>query len=546
MDAVGGARPTAREGHVSTEERTIEDAIRAFLRDLNSEHTSQAYATPLHHFCAYLVGHEIHCDRAPVTVLTVDHAIGFVPWLRHDCFPEPDRPAKATLQLYLTALYRFYRALLKQGVAFDAAEIARLEETYRDARNIRGERRPKDPKLRAVEAIVEAARAVPPVSGDTHADRQRELSRLRDIAVVETLRSTGCRVGELVSMRRGDLDWLAQSALVKGKGTKYRKVYLDDRAWSAIKTYLRARADGGDARALSYYPVFCGHGNRSGRTPSPLTTRHVSRTIRRLAEAAGIGEVGVTPHYFRHVFATRALDRTENLALVQDMLGHASPATTRVYARTDEEQRRRGYAIVWGEGEGEEDLEVLAEQGERFETAVSMLKAVRVAAAAEADDASGESDAGDAEPVRRDRLLQRAMVELLWSTGCTLEELLGLSVADLDLESGRLRLAAGGSARHVYFASQATVALEAYLAARGPVTTGALFCDEEGAPLSQEQAVSMLRDIAGQGMASRGLFTDLFRGVFIRRALDRLGDRAEVQRLVGEDLSADEGTTGSY
>jgi site-specific recombinase XerD len=313
-------------------EMIVEGAIRAFLRDLNSPYTSQAYATPLKHFCTYLAGQGIHCERDPVTALTVDHAIGFVPWLRHDCFPDPDRPAKATLQLYLTALYRFYRALLKQGVTFDAAEIARLEETYRDARNIRGERRPKDPKLAAVEAIIEAAYAIPSVRGDSHADRQRELSRLRDIAIVETLRSTGCRVGELVSLHREDLDWMAHSALVKGKGTKYRKVYLDARAWSALVTYLRARGDGGDARALARYPVFCGHGNRSGHSPSPLTTRHVARTIRSLSEQADIGEVGVTPHYFRHVFATRALDRTENLALVQDMLGHASPATTRVYA----------------------------------------------------------------------------------------------------------------------------------------------------------------------------------------------------------------------
>ena len=105
----------------------------------------------------------------------------------------------------------------------------------------------------------------------------------------------------------------------------------------------------------------------------------MSRTIQSLAEKAGIAEVGVTPHYFRHVFATRALDRTENLALVQDMLGHASPATTRVYARTDERQRREGYARVWGEGEvgnhgGTEGTE---EEGERFEAAVPVLDAVR-------------------------------------------------------------------------------------------------------------------------------------------------------------------------
>lgn len=330
-------------------EKTIEEAVVAFLRDLNSPHTSQAYATPLKHFGVYLGERGIHIDRDPMTVLTVDHAIEFVPWLRHDHFTADEQPAKATMQLYLTALYRFYRALLKQGVTFDAADIARLEETFRDARNIRGEARPKDPKLEAVEAIITAAREIPPVPGDSTADQQRELARLRDVAIVETLRSTGCRVGELVSMRRGDLDWMARSALVKGKGTKYRKVYFDDRAWQALRIYLDRRRDGGEARALAHYPVFCGHGNRSGHDLTPLTTRHVSRTINELARRADLGEVGITPHYFRHVFATRALDRTENLALVQDMLGHASPATTRIYAKTNEEQRREGYERVWDE-----------------------------------------------------------------------------------------------------------------------------------------------------------------------------------------------------
>jgi site-specific recombinase XerD len=328
-------------------EQTIRKASDSFLLNLNTEHTQQSYTTPLKHFFTFLEVQGIHADRTPASSLTVDHAIDFVPWLRHECFPDPEQPSKATLQLYLTAVYRFYRSLLKRGVTFEAADIARLEETFRDARNIRGEPRPKDPKLAAVLAIIQAAREEQPVNGDKPADRQKELGRLRDIAIVETLRSTGCRVGELVALRREDLDWVAHSALVKGKGTKYRKVYFDSQAWQALSTYLRARQDGETGRELARLPVFCGHGNRSGRTPSPLTTRHVGRTIVRLAKKAGIAEAGVTPHYFRHVFATRALERTENLALVQDMLGHASPATTRIYARTDEKQRRDGFSRVW-------------------------------------------------------------------------------------------------------------------------------------------------------------------------------------------------------
>ena len=300
---------------------SIHQAMQDFLASLNAHYTQQTYATPLKHFGTYLAGRGVYVERDPVEALTVNHAVEFVPWLRYECFDDPGQPAKATLQLYLTAIYRFYRSLLKRGVAFEAADIARLEETYRDARSIRGEARPKDPKLAAVEAIIAAARAVPPAEGQGPAQRRYELTRLRDIAIVEGLRATGCRVGELAGLHRGDLDWLTHSALVRGKGSKYRRVYLDDVAWMALKVYLQARQDGGDPRALTRLPVFCGHGNRSGRVPSPLTTRHVARIIQELAEKAGIAEVGVTPHYFRHVFATRALERTENLALVQDMLG---------------------------------------------------------------------------------------------------------------------------------------------------------------------------------------------------------------------------------
>jgi site-specific recombinase XerD len=511
----------------------IQEAMRAFLRDLNSDHTSQAYGTPLKHFCQYLEGQGVHCDRDAVTALTVDHAIGFVPWLRHDHFPDPDRPAKATLQLYLTAVYRFYRALLKQGVAFDASEIARLEETYRDARNIRGERRPKDPKLEAVKAIIRAARDLPPVQGNAHADVQKELSRLRDIAIVETLRSTGCRVGELVSMRRGDLDWMAQSALVKGKGTKYRKVYFDDAAWAATTRYLRERQDGEDARALAHYPVFCGHGNRSGKGISQLTTRHVARTIQRLAKRAGIAEVGVTPHYFRHVFATRALERTQNLALVQDMLGHASPATTRVYAKTDETQRQEGFARVWGQGGTELDLDAVAARGGSFEAAVSMVRGVRVAQ----DPAPQET---------RDHLLRRAAIELLWSTGCTLDELLALTVKDVDHQTARLSLSSGGQQRTVYPSAQALAALQAYLQARGAFETGALFCTVDGMPLSREEAQRVLRGVAEeQGVDGKRLFADLFRGVFIHLAREAMGNEREVDELVGEDLGAADRVAGA-
>ena len=327
-----------------------------------------------------------------------------------------------------------------------------------------------------------------------------------------------------MALRRGDLDWMGHSALVKGKGSKYRKVYLDERAWMALKTYLQARQDGGDARALARIPAFCGHGNRSGRVPSPLTTRHVSRTIQALARKAGIAQVGVTPHYFRHVFATRALERTENLALVQDMLGHASPATTRVYAKTNEKQRREGYARVWEEME--HNVDALAGRGAHFEAAVSILKAVRL---------------GDDKEEAPELLLRVALAEFLWSSGCSLEDAVKARVSDLDLGECVVSVPADGGLHPYPFGDQARVSLVAYLRARDEADSDMLFCGPEGSPLSVEDALSILRAAAEEaGVRQERVYPDLFHDVFLAVATDVIDSPEMMQAMWGADWGAAE------
>jgi site-specific recombinase XerD len=309
---------------------SITYVIGRFLAPL-TENTAEAYGTPLKHFCAYLAEEHGIAQGESAAGLTVNQAIGFAGWLLEQEY------AKASIELYLTAIYRFYRFLRKVGMPMQDGELARLQETYRDARNIRGEPRPKDPKLEEVEAVIAAARAVPVrISNDGR--RRQEKIRLRDIAFVESLRSTGCRIGELIGLRFFDLDFEVKGALVEGKGKKYRWMYWDERAWRALEAYRRARGVGTGSKA----PVFTGHGNRS--TGAALSDRHASRIVERLARRAG---AELTAHSFRHVFATRALGKTGNLALVQDMLGHASPVTTRVYAKTDETQRQAAHKQVW-------------------------------------------------------------------------------------------------------------------------------------------------------------------------------------------------------
>jgi site-specific recombinase XerD len=141
------------------------------------------------------------------------------------------------------------------------------------------------------------------------------------------------RVSELVSLRRGDLDREQLRAVVTGKGSKQRLVFFTDAAWRAIWTYLDARGDAISSRALANLPVFARHDRASARRTQPLTTQSVRDVVWTLARQCDVGEVGLTPHRFRAWFATHLVAETGDLAAVQDLLGHESADTTRVYTK---------------------------------------------------------------------------------------------------------------------------------------------------------------------------------------------------------------------
>jgi integrase/recombinase XerC len=316
----------------------VADAIEAFRRDLSirrSPHTVEAYTTALRHFEAFCGASHLPATEMPVGDIVPDMALSFVRWLQQN---NPISPA--TLDNYLTAISRFYRWLMLEGKAsFATADYARLQERLAD---VRGRRLPRPlphvPAEDAVQALIEAAYAVPlPENPDTSSGRRATLRRLRTIALVEALRSTGARVGEIVALRRGDLDHERQSAVVMGKGRKQRLVFFDEKAWEALTRYLRARQDGASGRALTSLPLFSRHDRGAGSRVLPISTNTVRSAINELCESIGLDEA-ITPHLLRHRFATGVLTATHDLAATQDLLGHASPTTTRIYARlTDED-----------------------------------------------------------------------------------------------------------------------------------------------------------------------------------------------------------------
>lgn len=171
--------------------------------------------------------------------------------------------------------------------------------------------------------------------------------RERDRAIVELLYSSGLRRSELSSLNVGDVDFVSGFARVFGKGSRERLVPVGAAALGALRDYLRKRkaagvsAAPGDAVAAKTSPdggqaLFV---NARGRR---LSGQGVAWVVRRWIQSARWLKP-VTPHAFRHSFATHLLNRGCDLRSVQEMLGHKSLQTTQVYTHVSLEQLKKVY-----------------------------------------------------------------------------------------------------------------------------------------------------------------------------------------------------------
>lgn len=344
---------------------TVDEAVERYLEYLKASRsvaTSETYATGLNHFRTYLDERDLGPARCQVGVITPDVVTGFVTWLYGYLFEEvadgdERRVSEATKATYFAAVSGFLDYLVVEteqlalgGTAYDALRRALARASRRKNRD----KLPPDklPSQKIVSMLREEARRPLDLPEDATVGtrRRKTLIRLRDIAIVEALLSSGMRVGELVRLERGHLLYEEKGAMVRyGKGGKDREVLFSDGAWRAIQAYLKARQDGGQERALASLPVFARHDRRAGDRVLALSTRSVQNTFVELASRAGILErFHLTPHTLRHYFATEFLSETGDLALTQYALGHASPATTRIYAKTKREDYRRAHDRVFG------------------------------------------------------------------------------------------------------------------------------------------------------------------------------------------------------
>ena len=159
---------------------------------------------------------------------------------------------------------------------------------------------------------------------NTYSDEEIELMRdvcqnERDLAIIDMLASTGMRVGEMVNLKRSDIDFQERECVVLGKGDKQRTVYFDARTKIHLQKYLDTRADDNDV-------LFVSLRDKS----KPLGIGGIENLIRNLGKDAGINKAH--PHKFRRTLATGAIDKGMPIEQVQQLLGHKRIDTTLMYA----------------------------------------------------------------------------------------------------------------------------------------------------------------------------------------------------------------------
>jgi len=296
------------------------DELRDFLIHLEKErdvspHTVLAYARDLEVFVEYLGsqgnGEAIAWDG--VDRLTMRGYLGYL---------ARKGLSKRSIARGLSALRTFYRFLQREEVV--------------EANPARAVRAPKAEKYlpryldRAqVELLFQSAEA---------RAQEGSFADVRNLAILELFYSTGMRLSELRGVNTSDLDLVTQQVKVRGKGRKERIVPVGDHAVRALRNYeskrdeLRRGVGGGSDRTAFFL-------SRTGRRMGVRSIQLVvTKFLHQIDEDAGL-----STHSLRHTFATHLLDAGADLRAVQELLGHASVATTQIYTHTSVERLKQVY-----------------------------------------------------------------------------------------------------------------------------------------------------------------------------------------------------------
>jgi len=289
----------------------VEKQIDAFLEALRnravSEHTLLAYESDLRSFQAFVATKKIDLE-------SIDHILirDFLGSLYEQ------KLQKSSVARKLACLRTFFRFLVREGrLKANPAELVSLP------------RLPK--KLPSYLPEAEAAIVVEAPQGTTWRD-------FRDRAILELLYASGLRLRELVGLNDDSLDLPQRLVRVFGKGRKQRIVPFGEHAAQALIAYLEVRTREGLSRPEEggRIPLFV---NTRGRRMDPRSVQNVVEKTRMHLPSGR----RLTTHTLRHTFATHLLERGADLRAIQELLGHASLATTQKYTHVSLEHLRAEY-----------------------------------------------------------------------------------------------------------------------------------------------------------------------------------------------------------
>jgi integrase/recombinase XerC len=263
-----------------------------------SPNTIAAYRTDLIHLATFLHRSSSSLDDADHAILrrflAQQHALGY---------------ARASIARRVGAIHTFYRWAVDEGkIAHDPSLLLGRPKVAN--------------RLPTVLRAGEAADLVEGPDADEADDPIERAVALRDRAILELLYGSGLRVSEVTSLRREDLDLDGARVLVRGKGSKERRVPVSDDAVLAVRVWL---ADGRSHLAADAGgPLFL------NRKHKPMSPRDVRAMVHGYAGTLLPGR-RIGPHTLRHSYATHLLEGGADIRAVQELLGHSSVATTQRY-----------------------------------------------------------------------------------------------------------------------------------------------------------------------------------------------------------------------
>jgi len=309
----------------------------AMIQRSRSQNTYRSYANALSFF-QKTIQDKSKLQDPPISSLKPDTIL--------DCLDDLRTYTPATEKLYLTAIYRFYEFLAASQLLDINLPNLRLLIRQRARRS--GQRLPQFPR-KQIDVIVDYAINLTSQLSDKTNERLR---LLRDRALILTLADTGLRIHEACNLRRGDLDWAEQKAIIIGKGDQQAVVRFSTRSLQAIREYLTERSplDGASGKPIGALPVFARHDRGAGKKIKPISTTTGRQIIEQHVKIALGDEASetITPHSFRHYFVTAVLlGSGGNIKLAQELARHKSITVTQRYAHLSDDELDRGYHEIF-------------------------------------------------------------------------------------------------------------------------------------------------------------------------------------------------------